>query len=823
MAAPTAPVPTTRYEMTLVGKPTTHAATAKALANGGPLLIAPDHVLATMLPDALDRVSHAPQVVINTADMHGTFVGGMLFEPAITAQGMHLSVVDRRWTVLLQELDNAGCDFEPVSGDMKTAWPTVAIKMTAAVKTLPRDKRAIVKADVFYDKDPDNAATDSWFDWITPAALMSGDGGPEVLAQFMQCFPNAMYAGSDYGREGDSFSACIEQVLASVGRDVSSLTHRAQAAAVAAWFKRTCPPPLLIPWIEEPMDEVERRAAALPSARYEPVFKIGWTRIPQLRKLWPGDVEDIVSDTSAFATSMGVAGLEHGLTAQAVKALLTAMQDYGSFAIASDNATRTAEVVRAYKRVDSDKTGELSSEAKAQLQADAGFQQFKTEVEVINIEMHVEIAKATLATQHGAGLLFLNGKLTHDKFWKERAGARTESTIQAVFDCAVSYTTAGVAAEWGSVLPTGTAKKILAGTFTLDWWEALKPVVSKREGKIAADKISARLKGKPAKAVFSDSEAMRLLEKPARACMDLIMPGKDGSSFGAIWQAVTRMASTIENLPDSCLPKAGLRKRLQDAAWQSMRCPQDRYEAMLAMPANAIRRVASFAVDGQALNAINSVAGHVDRIKQEVEDGMHGYAKDLNNNQYGDGYDGQQWSSRQWGDQWGDDEQVSKRQKAEREHGGWGSATHLGIAANATGTKLQFGTRITTFDEAPDLAKNCVACFATGGGRDKWCPTPLKCWKAGGGNAHARVDGFTDTDCQSASATAANVSGPSEMTKTIVKPFGGSEPARKGGGKGNGDGGGKGKGKGKGKGGGKGGGKGKGKGGNSHFARQSRY
>ena len=124
MAATTTTVPTTRYDMTLVGRPTTAAATAKALADGGPLLIAQDHVLAKMLPDALDRISHAPQVMIKTSDLHGTFVGGLLFEPAITTQGMHMSVVHRRWTVLLQDLDNAGFAFDPVHGNMKTAWPT---------------------------------------------------------------------------------------------------------------------------------------------------------------------------------------------------------------------------------------------------------------------------------------------------------------------------------------------------------------------------------------------------------------------------------------------------------------------------------------------------------------------------------------------------------------------------------------------------------------------------------------------------------------------------------------------------------------------------
>ena len=56
--------------MQLVGKPSTTSATAKAFAGAGPLVVAQDHVLAAMLPDALDRTSHAPHIIITTADMH---------------------------------------------------------------------------------------------------------------------------------------------------------------------------------------------------------------------------------------------------------------------------------------------------------------------------------------------------------------------------------------------------------------------------------------------------------------------------------------------------------------------------------------------------------------------------------------------------------------------------------------------------------------------------------------------------------------------------------------------------------------------------------
>ena len=130
----------TRYEMTLVGKPTTSNAKAKALAAGGPLLVAPDHVLAVMLPDALDRTTHAPQVVVRTTEMHGACIGGLLFEHAAAARGAHMAVEAARWATLLKDLDDAGCDFAPVRGEMKTAWPIVVRKLTDAIRHLPHHR-----------------------------------------------------------------------------------------------------------------------------------------------------------------------------------------------------------------------------------------------------------------------------------------------------------------------------------------------------------------------------------------------------------------------------------------------------------------------------------------------------------------------------------------------------------------------------------------------------------------------------------------------------------------------------------------------------------
>ena len=54
-----------RHRVQVVGRPTTAGATVKALAGFGPLMVADDHVLARLLPDAFDRTTHAPAVAVD--------------------------------------------------------------------------------------------------------------------------------------------------------------------------------------------------------------------------------------------------------------------------------------------------------------------------------------------------------------------------------------------------------------------------------------------------------------------------------------------------------------------------------------------------------------------------------------------------------------------------------------------------------------------------------------------------------------------------------------------------------------------------------------
>ena len=70
-----------RVEYTVAA--TDKAARLKSLVGNGPLLVAEDHKLAKMLPEALDRTTHAPKVLITQWQLNKMMLGGALYDAAI--------------------------------------------------------------------------------------------------------------------------------------------------------------------------------------------------------------------------------------------------------------------------------------------------------------------------------------------------------------------------------------------------------------------------------------------------------------------------------------------------------------------------------------------------------------------------------------------------------------------------------------------------------------------------------------------------------------------------------------------------------------------
>ena len=799
------------------------AAVLKSLKSAGPLSLAVDHMAVVLMPDAFEDDSRLGKET-SCAVLNGLCIAGLSFHPDVGKGGMHFAVSMERWAKLFKDIDQSGAmDMTPIHGSAEVVMPIAAQRVFDVVVALPPAQRELGVADVLYEGSADNAGTDTWFDHLTPYSLARGIGSNEAVAQFMNLARGTYNSESTGGRAGDEFENFTTLFESSVGRSLDGLSNASICAAVVAWFKRTRPPPgfRVVACEDDARDtEVERRAGATESIRFCPLFEGGWRpAYPQLKSLWPSAVADIIARTVALASGLDVGGLGDGLTPSVVIATCDALQDVLPFANRVSNEHRAADVVAAHRRrrdAPSNDGGplELSVDAQSQLQQHPDFIQLKTDVSACGSTDYAKMAKVMMQAKHPAGILFLNNKFAPDRFWKERAASRTESTLQAVFTEALSYDTAGVLRDWGSFLLAGTAKTFVGGKFNCDWWRLIAPVVAKREGRVVVDSINARVRSQPSKSFWSDPERLRIAEGPARTCMELVRMGGSGTmSFPAAYRMIMRLATAIYHMPPRCAHAKGFRNRLEEVAVLIMQDAEERTDTVLATPATAATRVASFVFDGQALKSLHNLDARVGRILEEIDDGMHQMARDPANNWHADGEYEQQLSKKQ---RRALEQDWQPQQSADANGVVWGSAAVNGIWTEPDGKRIAFGKVIGTFETAPDLKNNCPACYATGKGRDKWCPTPRDCWASGREHAHTRPSGFTDEMCKGVDA--GNVDGLdwSTFTSVVVPPSsssnGGGGMGGGKGGKGAGGKGGKGAGKGGGKGGkgGKGGAKGKG-------------
>ena len=94
--------------------------------------------------------------------------------------------------------------------------------------------------------------------------LGSAEVGNAVTAQFMALTPGCFTADENGGRASEEFQATLAAMLeaATPGRDTEGLGGKARAAAVVAWMHRTRPPKILVPYVDEPAVEIERRASS---------------------------------------------------------------------------------------------------------------------------------------------------------------------------------------------------------------------------------------------------------------------------------------------------------------------------------------------------------------------------------------------------------------------------------------------------------------------------------------------------------------------------------------------------------------------------------
>ena len=253
------PVTDVRYAFGYVGGASTPAASVKTLTAAGPLLISKEHRLATWLPEAFDDITHTPAVATTQQWIHSMIFGSLIYDTDIANGGMHFAVGGSRLAKLIKDIDESGFDWTPLAGKLHAVTETAGPMLKKAIAKLPSNQRALAAADVMYD-NTDHAATGTFYDFVTPSLLMANGGGAEMLSHFVGITPGAyVKSGAPGARMHSDFKDNIAQILGSVGRDVSTLSGKAQAAAVIVWLDKTNPPPEITHYVQVASLEIERR------------------------------------------------------------------------------------------------------------------------------------------------------------------------------------------------------------------------------------------------------------------------------------------------------------------------------------------------------------------------------------------------------------------------------------------------------------------------------------------------------------------------------------------------------------------------------------
>ena len=105
------------YTFSYVGAPATDAAKLKSLKLAGPLLLAKQHKVIELLPDAFDDTSYAPNFQATQTDMHEMLFAGSLLDADMVKDGVHFALSKGRMAKFIFDLDHGGMDWTPIKGE----------------------------------------------------------------------------------------------------------------------------------------------------------------------------------------------------------------------------------------------------------------------------------------------------------------------------------------------------------------------------------------------------------------------------------------------------------------------------------------------------------------------------------------------------------------------------------------------------------------------------------------------------------------------------------------------------------------------------------
>ena len=713
------------------------------------MLVEDCHVLARALPEHVyENAGNNHQVGVTQHLMQ--FIATPFFKIAYEILDTHIgwSISGLRLSKWFDTLDKAGVDWSP------TTPAGLRMRIFNHVSSIPADELKLEYTDLCLVAGVlPGCNSNTFFDKIYGRQLARKCDGivdGSLLAEAKMLMP---CHARDADRVVVPFSDYTSQIVSLLRPGTADLSTTAQAAEFVRMMRatRSAPGFEMYTELEDAAEEISRRFAPTEAEQFSPAFDAVWRdRYPNLSKVLKHAISG--SEARSIVVTM-LKSMDHGdsLVQSAVSALEPALNDYVAMLETSDyvdksNLERAHAVRQAYKSAGSkrasgdSKDDTMSSEASANLFGDTAFKMLRLSAESCGSDDPVKLLKILLTNPHAAGLLFVRGKSINQEWWRQHTAVRSDAVMSSYFNKVVSVDYTGTArVDWGVVVSDSTIKKIMSGNYThTDVWGMLLPIIEKQDGKFLADTLD-----KDPSSFWSDSKRLDLAIEPWKRLFAAI--GHDNRDQGsAVWfmHHFKLMAHSIDSVPDNVIQKSGLKLRLQTLAETAVREFTSAWRTTLATPMDAAVRQSHFVGEaGLARSMIEAMLLRIARVREEVEEGLHGTSIDPEMNKLS----GEKRATSDGYYNLSNEAPNSKKPKTEV---GWGSAIQV-HGMYMFGNSLAYCGNQVKFKTAIPLEENCVACFLPGSNRNKWCPTPSKCWRSMGASAHARVDGFPESMCVS--------------------------------------------------------------------------
>jgi hypothetical protein len=709
-----------------------------------------DHYLAvTLAPTSLvvTLPSGEKEVYMHTVEY--CVLEGLDWSPQLKARNLCWYIWPSRVALLLQDLDAAALlEWSPVQS------PTLlAVLLRDAIRQLPADKRELSLSHVHESTVPP-AADQYFFDRVTAATLAGSDNNMALVIDFKSMMIDAY--SPDHRDDDDSrYADMVGMVLSAAGKDLDDKSVAVQANKVAAFFRRTQLPanPKLRSYVpfEDQGAELARRESPTESGIFTPLLQQAWNDgrdcgYKELQLAFPSACNGV-----EMTRLLGVLATRVGLSADLTDATVVSVcnmlndtvlaeLDTAEFRNASNAARGKAlgSILAAALAKGADPSAVANQPHLSKMYGSSDFKTLISDLEGHNTSSPDYDAVVKVMALHPVARIYLVHGRAAVKLFKQFVAARSAESLTSALNRVLAVDLDGSALGKVVIKPT-LAGKLIAGKFAAShfdpWADLCKQVIAERDGKKAAQDESQAGNG----AFWADWSRLELCQPIMESFFEFIgYSGRSSGTFKSFYSEQTKMARSIDKLPDDLRNKAGMKRMLIDVAIKALDLASLRDVTMLAEPFETATLPSPFVPPGSpAAEALATLKADYAKAKEDVR------LRDAYDRPMDDAFEADSWANSSWQEDWSDWHSPAKESKLTSRATGdmlkkWGCYISSGGIVFGNKFLVSFPGDIPDIMQSSCLGSLCYVRNAAR--RHEWCNAASPC------KDHPRPSGLQEAD-----------------------------------------------------------------------------